>query len=54
MRRIARASNSKIITTLSNEDGTESYDKENVGSAKKVWENTVGDMDYIFIEGMER
>ena len=50
LRRIARASCAKIVTTLSNEDGTESFDKENVGNAKKVWENTVGDMDYIFIE----
>lgn len=39
---------------MSNEDGTESFSEEFVGGAEKVWENTVGDMDYIFIERMKR
>jgi len=49
---MARAAGGSIVTTLSNEDGTESFDGNCLGTAEKVWENTVGDMDYIFIEKM--
>jgi T-complex protein 1 subunit alpha len=53
MRRIARATGAHILTTLANDDGTESFDEENVGYAETVYEDTVGDMDYLFIEGMQ-
>lgn len=39
---------------MSNEDGSDSFDEENVGFAKVVYEDTVGDMDYLFIKGMEK
>lgn len=52
MRRIAKSTGAHILTTLANDDGTESFDEENVGHCECVYEDTVGDMDYLFIEGM--
>lgn len=35
---------------MANTDGTESFTKDMVGLAKLVYEDTVGDMDYLFVE----
>lgn len=35
---------------MANDEGGESFDAEVVGSAKVVYEDTVGDTDYLFIE----
>jgi len=50
MRRIAKSSGATILTTMANPDGTESFDSELLGEADVVYEDTVGDMDYLFIE----
>ena len=50
LRRIAKSSGAKIITTMANEEGEEEFSADSVGSAKLVYEDTVGDMDYLFIE----
>ena len=38
------------MTTLANNDGTESFDPEALGNAGKVYEENLGDVDYIFVE----
>ena len=50
LRRIAKSSGATLVTTLANTDGTESFGKELIGHAKCVYEDTVGDMDYLFID----
>merc|ERR1719183_2551894 len=54
LRRIAKSCGATIVTTMANDDGTENFDPECIGEAKVVYEDTVGDMDYLFIEEMER
>ena len=50
LRRIARSCGASIVTTMANDDGTEGFDPNCIGQAKVVYEDTVGDMDYLFIE----
>merc|ERR1719183_295359 len=54
LRRIAKSCGATIVTTMANDDGTENFDPECIGEAKVVYEDTVGDMDYLFIEEMSR
>ncbi len=35
---------------MANTDGSESFNKDYIGQAKCVYEDTVGDMDYLFVE----
>ena len=44
------------MTTMADDDGEggESFSEDNVGNAGVVYEDTVGDMDYLFIEKMRR
>ena len=39
-----------LITTLANAEGEESFDKACLGEANEVYEETLGDWDYIFID----
>lgn len=50
LRRIARATGGRVITTLANEDGTEGFSPEDLGEATCVFEESVGDFDHIFIQ----
>lgn len=50
IRKIAKCSGATLVTTLSNWDGTESFDASLLGSAKRVYEQAVGDNDFIFFE----
>ncbi len=50
LRRIANSTGAKLLTTMANPDGTESFSSDYLGSAKEVFEDTVGDMDYIFVK----
>ena len=52
LRRIARSCGATILTTMATDDesGEESFEKSLVGNAGVVYEDTVGDMDYLFIE----
>jgi len=38
------------LTSLANNDGTESFEPEQLGHAAKVFEENLGDIDYIFVE----
>ncbi len=50
LKRLARASGATIMTTLANNDGTESFEPEQLGHAARVFESNLGDVDYIFVE----
>ena len=53
IRKIARCSGAQLITTLSNMEGTESFESSSLGSAKKVYERGIGDNDFIYFEQMK-
>lgn len=50
LKRLARATGATIMTTLANNDGTESFEPELLGNAQRVFEENLGDIDYIFVE----
>jgi len=50
LRRIAKACGASILTTLADENGEESVDAKCLGAAESVYEERVGDNDYIFIK----
>jgi len=53
LRRIAKASGARVITTLANEEGAETFDSSSLGSAVEVYEEAVGDNDFIFFKGLK-
>ena len=50
LKRIAKATGAALVTTLANNDGTESFDEANIGKAEAVYEENLGDVDYIFLK----
>ena len=50
LKRIARATGASVITTLANNDGSESFEESSLGRAECVYEENLGDIDYIFIK----
>lgn len=54
IRKIAKCSGATLMTTLSNMDGNETFESSFLGSAKRVYEQAVGDNDFIFFEGMKK
>lgn len=53
LRRIASSSGAKVVMNLSDLEGEEKFDSSNLGFAEKVYEQRVGDWDYMFFEGMK-
>lgn len=53
LRRIARCSGATVLTSMSSVDGGESFEPAHLGTAKKVYEQAVGDNDFIFFEQMK-
>jgi len=51
IRRIAKSVGATVVTTLSNPEGDETFDESSLGSAEVVYEEAVGDNDFIFIKG---
>jgi T-complex protein 1 subunit alpha len=51
LRRIAKSSGAKVVISLADMEGNESFEPENLGTCKKVEERRVGDWDYMFFEG---
>lgn len=49
MRRLARATGATVVTTLANNDGTESFSEDLLGHADCVYEENLGDVDYVFV-----
>lgn len=52
LRRIAQNTGAKVIVSLADMEGEESYDAENMGQCDLVEERRVGDWEYMFFEGM--
>lgn len=50
MRRLARATGGTVVTTLANNDGTESFSEDLLGHADCVYEENLGDVDYVFVQ----
>jgi T-complex protein 1 subunit alpha len=49
MKRLAKATGATIVKTFANNDGTESFGEELLGRATSVYEENLGDNDYIFV-----
>ena len=46
---IAQSTGAKIVKTFANQEGGETFSKENIGEAESVYEENIGDQDHIFI-----
>jgi T-complex protein 1 subunit alpha len=53
LRRIATMCGGRIVVSLADFEGDESYDAENMGHCDLVEERRVGDWEYMFFEGMK-
>lgn len=53
LRRIAKASGASVITTFANEEGSESFDASYLGEATEVYEEAIGDNDFVFFKGFK-
>jgi len=53
LRRIAKSTGATLITTLANPDGEETFESSYLGEAQEVYEETLGDWDYVFINGFK-
>lgn len=49
MKRLAKAVGATVVRTFANSDGTESFGEELLGRAESVYEENLGDIDYIFV-----
>lgn len=54
MRRIAQNSGAKIVVSLADMEGEETFDAECLGTCDLVEERKVGDWEYMFFEGMTK
>lgn len=53
LRRIANCTGAKIVVSLADFEGEENFDSSFLGVASKVYEQRVGDWDYMFFAGMK-
>ncbi|KAM3131875.1 hypothetical protein pb186bvf_015996 [Paramecium bursaria] len=54
LRRIAKASGASVITTFANDETGESFDPAQLGEAEEVFEQAIGDNDYVFFKGFRK
>jgi T-complex protein 1 subunit alpha len=54
LRRIANNSGGKVVVSLADIEGEESYDPSCLGTCERVYEKRVGDWEYMFFEGMSQ
>jgi len=54
LRRIAKASGATVVTTLADEEGAESFDASLLGEAREVYEEAIGDNDFVFFKGLKQ
>lgn len=54
LKRIAKSTGATLVTTLANPDGTEAFDASLLGEAEAIYEDVVGDQDFIFITGLKK
>jgi T-complex protein 1 subunit alpha len=48
--RLAKATGGQVVKTLANSDGSESFPEEAIGLAECVYEENLGEDDYIFVK----
>jgi len=53
MKRIAKTTGGKVMLTFSTMDGDEGVDLASLGTAAEVYEDTVGDNQFVFVKGCE-
>lgn len=53
MRRLAAACGATIVNTFSNNEGEEVFEKSSLGDAESVYEEALGDNDFVFFKGMK-
>jgi len=54
LRKIAQAAGATIITTLATDSGEEEFNSAILGACDEVYEEAVGDNDFIFFKGMKK
>jgi T-complex protein 1 subunit alpha len=54
LRRIANNCGGKVVVSLADIDGEETFESSNLGSCESVYEKRVGDWEYMFFEGMSQ
>jgi T-complex protein 1 subunit alpha len=52
LKRIANNTGGKVVVSLADIEGEESFDPAHLGSCEQVYEKRVGDWEYMFFEGM--
>jgi len=52
LRRIANNTGAKVVVSLADIEGEETFDASNLGTCESVYEKRVGDWEYMFFEGM--
>jgi len=53
LRRIASSTGAKVVISLADENGDENYDPAYLGHCERVYEERVGDWEYMFFQGMK-
>ena len=54
LRRIANNTGGRVVVSLADIDGEESFDASCLGTCERVYEKRVGDWEYMFFEGMSK
>jgi len=54
LRRIANNTGGKVVVSLADIEGEETYEPACLGTCEKVYEKRVGDWEYMFFEGMSQ
>jgi len=54
LKRIANNTGAKVVVSLADIDGEESFDSAHLGECQSVYEKRVGDWEYMFFEGMAK
>jgi T-complex protein 1 subunit alpha len=49
---LARATGGQVVTTLATPEGEEVFAPEFLGSCEEVYEEAIGDNDFIFFKGV--
>jgi T-complex protein 1 subunit alpha len=54
LKRIANNTGAKIVVSLADIEGEETFEASNLGTCEKVYEKRVGDWEYMFFQGMSQ
>uniref|UniRef100_A0A7S3IYR0 T-complex protein 1 subunit alpha n=1 Tax=Strombidium inclinatum TaxID=197538 RepID=A0A7S3IYR0_9SPIT len=54
LKRIANNTGAKVVVSLADIEGEESFEPEALGTCERVYEKRVGDWEYMFFEGMSQ